>query len=81
MWGSDLWNEAIQNGNISDDDGYSIIADSKRNLGNFSGKELTEFCEKATQKFFFRPWYIVRQVLKAIRTQSFRFLRTQLNHL
>lgn len=81
MWGSNLWNEAIKNGNISNTDGYSIIADSKRNLGNFSGKELAEFCEKAMQKFFFRPGYITRQALKAIRTHNFRFLRTQLNHL
>jgi radical SAM superfamily enzyme YgiQ (UPF0313 family) len=81
MWGSELWNEAVENGKIRKNDGYSIVADSKIGLGNFIGDELTEYCKIATQRFFFRPKYVIGQFMKAVRTMNFSLLPVLLKSL
>jgi len=81
MWGSRMWHEAIQQGKISTTDGYSIQADSKLGLSNFSGDELWDYCEKASKRFFYRPSYALRVAKKAIMTMNFRFLRIQIKSM
>ena len=81
MYGSDLWNEAVQNGIINENDGYSIIADSRRGIGNFTEKQLTNFCQKAFKRFYLRPSYISHQIIKAVMKNDYSLLKTGLNIL
>jgi radical SAM superfamily enzyme YgiQ (UPF0313 family) len=78
--GSDLWNEAYQQGKITDDDAYSVTADSRRGLGNFTSEELQEYCKMAFRKFHLRPLYFLQQIIKAIRRKDFNLLRIGMNY-
>ena len=78
--GSDLWNEAYKNGKITDDDAYSVLADSRRGLGNFTSEELQEYCKMAFRKFHLRPRYFQQQIIKAIRRKDFNLLRIGMNY-
>jgi radical SAM superfamily enzyme YgiQ (UPF0313 family) len=62
--GSDLWIEAVKNKKISKDD-YSVTADSRRDLGNFTPEELDEYSKKAFRRFYLRPKYIFSQIYRA----------------
>jgi len=81
MYGSQLWDEAVANGKISDDDGYSQPADIKRDLSNFSKEELQRFCTRATKSFYLRPRYIYRELSKAFRTNDYYLMRAQISAL
>lgn len=81
IYGSDLWNEGIKNGNINENDGYSVPADLRRGLGNFSIEELNAFCRKALINFYLRPHFVFREISKAIRTKDFKFIQTGLETL
>lgn len=81
QYGSDLWNEGVENGKINENDGYVVAADVRRGLGNFSIEELNAFCSEALTRFYMRPPYILREVFKAIRSRNFRFIRTRLETL
>lgn len=76
MYGSDLWNEAVEAGKIDESDGYWIPADSARDLGNFSKESLLKFCETAARKFYIRPSYIAREISRSIMRKDFRLLKT-----
>ena len=79
--GSDLWMEAVKNGKITEDDGYMVIADSKRGLGNFTTEELQNYCKDAFKKFYLRPDYLVKQFYRCITRGDFRLLRAGMNYL
>ncbi len=81
MFGSDLWNDAIENGQINKNDDFSVMANSKRGLGNFTEDELKEYCKQAVRSFYLRPKYIVKQIFRSILRRDFNLLRTQLSNL
>jgi len=63
--GSDLWKEAVQNDVISKDE-YIVVANSQRNLGNFTLEELYTYSRKANRSYYLRPTYIATQLSRAI---------------
>lgn len=69
---SDIWAEAVKNGKIKPDEG-SVIADSKRGIGNFSLEEIEMHTMKAHRRFFINPFLWFRILRKAIIKQDFRF--------
>ncbi|MCK4364629.1 MAG: radical SAM protein [Thermoplasmatales archaeon] len=74
--GSDLWEEAVNEGKINfDEEEYLIIASSTKGLANFTEDEIFSFCEKAFKKFYFRPSYILRQIIKSIKRKNFTILK------
>ena len=77
----DLWFEAKKNEKIDDGIGYSIDADCESNLSNFTFEKLKVFSRKVTQKFCFRPYYIIGEIMKIFRNNDFGFIRTELNYL
>jgi hypothetical protein len=81
MYGSDLWNEEVENGKINENDGYGVAADVRRGLGNFSIEELHAFCKKASIEFYLRPQYIFRELAKAIKTNNWKIIQNQLELL
>ena len=78
LYGSDLWYEAEKNGKISLDDGFSVLADSNRGLGNFTKEELLMFCIKATKNFYLRPRYFSRQIFSLFKRREYKFLEINL---
>lgn len=80
-YGSDLWREAVENGKISEKDDMFVWADSGRDLGNFTKKELDDFCTRAFLRFYLRPQYMVREFLKILRTKDLATLKMSLKFL
>ena len=74
-YGSDLWNKAVQDGNINETDGYSIVADSNKNLSSFTSDELVNMCHNATKRFYRRPSYIARQIGRSIMRRNFSVVK------
>ncbi|MCK4365637.1 MAG: radical SAM protein, partial [Thermoplasmatales archaeon] len=81
VYGSDLWDEAIQKGITPKDGGYTIGPEARKKLGNFTFEELLEFCQKAVKRFYLRPNYIIDQLIISIKRKNFRLIRTGLNNL
>lgn len=67
---SDLWDDAVKEGKISESDGYAVLADSKRGLGNFTTQELEAFYKKAVLRFYLRPSYITDQIIRSIKNKD-----------
>lgn len=80
-YGSELWNEAVTDGKIQDNGLYSICADKRSGLGQFTEEELERICIKAFKQFYLRPRYIVSQVFRSIRRKNFGVLRAGMNSL
>jgi magnesium-protoporphyrin IX monomethyl ester (oxidative) cyclase len=81
MYGSDLYNEAVQNGIIPKDGDYYLGPDARKKMGNYSYEQLSKYCKYATNKFYLRPSYITDQLIMAIKRLNFRLIRMQLNYL
>jgi len=79
--GSELWDEAVKSGKIKDSDGYAIVADSRKGLGNFTREELEGFYRKAIISFYFRPQYITRQISKLFKEKDLGSMKAGLNRL
>lgn len=72
--GSELWLEAVKNKKISKEELY-VTADSQRDLGNFTPKELNKYIKKAYRHFYFNPNYIQRLFLKTSSEERFYRLK------
>ena len=80
-YGSELWNYAVKHGKIEQSDGYTIVADSKIGLGNFTREELEQYYNKAMNRFYLRPSYITRQILKLFKEEDFSTMKARINRL
>jgi radical SAM superfamily enzyme YgiQ (UPF0313 family) len=79
--GSDLWNEAIKEKKINEEeDGYGLIATSEKKLSKFTDKQLLDFCVKAYKRFYFRPLYLTRQIYKSFKRLDFTIIKYWINH-
>ncbi len=76
MDGSDLWNDAVKKGVVSYKyDEFGQVINLKENgLSNFSHKELKGYCNNAVKKFYYRPSYFLRQIMRSILRKDFRLL-------
>jgi len=72
--GSSFWLEEVKNKKISKDE-YTVMADSRRGLGNFTPEELVEFRNSATRRFYLRPGYMFDQVYQAFLRKNFNLLK------
>lgn len=78
--GSDLWDEAVKQGKIMKNENI-VIADSERDLSRFKAKELKEFSSNAFRRFYIRPKYIIKQILKMMQSNDFRLLKVGFNYI
>lgn len=78
--GSYLWEMENKNGNISEDDGYLIVSDSKRGLGNFTSDEIYYYCNMAFKKVHFTPKYVMRQFYKSLKKGDFTLIKQGFNY-
>lgn len=80
-YGSPLWIEAVKEGKIKESDGYTVVSDSKKGLGNLTREELEDFYRKAILSFYLRPRYIARQIKKFLIEKDFDNMRSRLTKL
>ena len=80
-YGSPLWIEAVKEGKIKESDGYTVVSDSKKGLGNLTREELEDFYRKAILSFYLRPRYITRQIKKFLIEKDFDNMRSRLTKL
>ena len=80
-YGSQLWDEAEKSGKISNSDGYTVVADRRNGLGNFTSEELEEFYRIAIKRFYIRPMYLLRQILKVFKEEDYNAIKAGLNLL
>ncbi len=81
MYGSDLWNEAIEEGKIKKDNGYFLKACSENGLGSFTSSELEQYCNEAIRKFYFRPTYLLKQIYRSMMRGDFNVMKVGLNNV
>ncbi|RLF40703.1 MAG: radical SAM protein, partial [Thermoplasmata archaeon] len=72
--GSPLWEEAVREGKIREDE-YLVLADSSRGLSKFSKEEIDFFCRKGHKEFYTRPSYLLDQFIQALRRRDLRLLK------
>jgi anaerobic magnesium-protoporphyrin IX monomethyl ester cyclase len=63
MIGSDIWNQALQEGKIKKTE-YLILADKNRGLGHFTAEELSHECVMAQRSFYCRPSFFINLMKK-----------------
>jgi anaerobic magnesium-protoporphyrin IX monomethyl ester cyclase len=73
--GSDLWQDAFAQGKIHGDI-YKTFADKGSGLSPFTKKEIFKYCRWATQRFFYRPHYIIHLFTKALKNDDFRWVHS-----
>lgn len=81
IYGSDLWYEAEKNGKISLDDGFFVLSDKNKGLGNFTKEELEMFCKKATKIYYTRPRYFFRKIFSLFKRRDYSFFLINLKTL
>ena len=81
MYGSDLWNEAINEGKITKEDGYFLKASAENGLGHFTSSELENYCNDAVRRFYFRPSYLIKQFYRSIMRKDLGVMKLGLHNV
>lgn len=63
-YGSQLWEEAVNGGKIQPDEG-TVLANSQRDLGNFTSEELMSYTMKAHRSFYLNPSLWMKEIYRA----------------
>lgn len=78
MVGSELWNQAVVEGKITQDD-YLVLADKTKGLGMFSEQELLKCCMNAQRVFYARPAFFLHVLKKSLRNNDMTFISSYLS--
>lgn len=79
--GSQIWQKAVDEGKIKPEESF-VRADSDRGLGNFTKKDLDDWCIYATRAFYFNPRYLLNQFMKsALYRKNFRLFKSGIDML
>jgi radical SAM superfamily enzyme YgiQ (UPF0313 family) len=78
MAGSELWNNAVEQGKIATDE-YVVSADKKRNLSMFSKEELISWGYHGHRKFVLRPRFIINFLKISLKQGDFSFILSYLS--
>jgi radical SAM superfamily enzyme YgiQ (UPF0313 family) len=76
--GSPLWKKAVLEKKIPSNI-YGLNADSKRDLGIFSEKELKEYCRRAYRSFYLNPKFIWRHLKYSYKNKDLRYVKIGFN--
>lgn len=78
MAGSELWEEAVKKGKISEDE-YMVLAGSENDLAKYSKNEILKYCVKARAEFYRDPKFILRLFKKSLKNDDLGFLQSYIN--
>lgn len=75
MVGSELWQHAVNDGNINENE-QLIVADKNRNLALYTKEELLRFCLWAQRCYYSRPGFYARLLKKSLKNNDMSFVRS-----
>lgn len=78
MIGSELWNQAVTDGKISEKE-YLVIADKNRGLGMYSKDELFRYCMNAQRSFYGRPAFFVNLLKTSLCNNDMTYVQSYLS--
>lgn len=78
--GSQMWKDAFSEGKIKENE-FVVHSDSKRNLGNFTHKELSEWAVRAYKEFYLRPRYFINEIGLSFVRGDFRIVINGLRNI
>jgi radical SAM superfamily enzyme YgiQ (UPF0313 family) len=76
--GSELWEEAVKQGKIREDE-YLVYADSKKGLSQFTHEEIVKYCIKARRDYYLRPKFMTGLFIKSLKNDDLGFLQSYLS--
>ncbi len=78
MIGSELWNQAVNEGKISEKE-YLVPADKNRGLGMYTKEELFRYCMNAQRSFYGRPTFFVNLLKTSLRNNDMTYVQSYLS--
>jgi radical SAM superfamily enzyme YgiQ (UPF0313 family) len=75
QYGTELWNQAVKSGNIIENGELCYFTDLKNNLGNFTKEEINNYCLQAFKKFYLRPTFMMKEILKFIVRKDYNLIK------
>jgi anaerobic magnesium-protoporphyrin IX monomethyl ester cyclase len=78
MVGSELWNQAVSEGKITEND-YLVSADKNRGLGIFTKEELLAYCLRAQRSFYSRPSFFINLLKKSLHNNDLSYVQSYLS--
>lgn len=73
--GSDMWKEAVVKGFIEEET-FFCYAGSQKTAANFTYQELSDYCRWAFKRFYYRPTYLLKEILRCISSKDFTILKS-----
>ena len=71
----------MKEGKIQESDGYTVVADSKKGLGNLTRQQLEDYYRKAIFSFYLRPRYLAGQIKKFLTEKDLDTMKSRLTKL
>ena len=78
MIGSELWNQAVNEGKISEKE-YLVPADKNRGLGLYTKEELFRYCMNAQRSFYGRPTFFVNLLKTSLHNNDMTYVQSYLS--
>ena len=76
--GSELWEGAVKQGKILEDE-YLVYADSKKELTQFTHEEIVKYCIKARRDYYLRSKFMLGLLIKSLKNDDLGFLQSYLS--
>jgi radical SAM superfamily enzyme YgiQ (UPF0313 family) len=78
MIGSELWNQAVNEGKISERE-YLVPADKNRGTGMYTKDELFRYCMNAQRSFYGRPTFFVNLLKTSLHNNDMTYVQSYLS--
>jgi radical SAM superfamily enzyme YgiQ (UPF0313 family) len=78
MIGSELWNQAVNEGKISEKE-YLVPADKNRGTGMYIKEELFQYCMNAQRSFYGRPTFFVNLLKTSLHNNDMTYVQSYLS--
>lgn len=73
--GSNLWENAVSDHIIDKNDNFKLVG-SCNTGSSFKEVELSNFCRKAFKRFYYRPSYLLQEIIRCISRNDFTIIRS-----
>jgi hypothetical protein len=78
MIGSELWNQAVNEGKINEKE-YLVLADKNRGTGVYTKDELFQYCTNAQRSFYGRPTFFVNLLKTSLHNNDMTYVQSYLS--
>ncbi|VVB59668.1 Radical SAM superfamily protein [uncultured archaeon] len=78
MIGSELWDQAVNDGKISEKE-YLVSTDKNKGLGMYAKEELFQYCMNAQRSFYLRPTFFVNLLKTSLHNNDMTYIQSYLS--